>query len=52
VSNATPEEQIDAASGSLTEALRDALLARILEGSSAFFEELIVDLLVAMGYGG
>jgi restriction system protein len=27
-------------------------LARILEGSSAFFEKLIVDLLVAMGYGG
>lgn len=51
-SNATPEEQIAAASATLTEALRDALLARILEGSPAFFEKLIVDLLVAMGYGG
>jgi restriction system protein len=51
-SNATPEEQIAAASGTLTEALRDALLARILEGSPTFFEKLIVDLLIAMGYGG
>lgn len=50
--NATPEEQIAAASATLTEALRDALLARILEGAPAFFEKLIVDLLVAMGYGG
>lgn len=51
-SSPTPEEQIAAASGALVEALRDALLARILEGSPAFFEKLIVDLLIAMGYGG
>lgn len=48
----TPEEQIDAAYASLTGALRDELLERILENSPAFFEQLIVDLLVAMGYGG
>ncbi|MEQ8600578.1 MAG: restriction endonuclease [Devosia sp.] len=48
----TPEEQIDAAHASLTGALRDELLERILENSPAFFEQLIVDLLVAMGYGG
>ena len=48
----TPEEQIAAASVALDEALRDALLARILEGSPAFFEKLIIDLLLAMGYGG
>ncbi|MGV8832049.1 MAG: restriction endonuclease [Devosia sp.] len=48
----TPEEQIDAAYASLTSALRDELLERILENSPAFFEQLIVDLLVAMGYGG
>jgi restriction system protein len=51
-SSSTPEEQITAASGTLTEALRDALLARVLEGTPAFFEKLIVDLLLAMGYGG
>jgi restriction system protein len=50
--SSTPEEQIAAASGALDEALRDALLARILEGSPAFFEKLIIDLLLAMGYGG
>jgi restriction system protein len=48
----TPEEQIVAASQALDEALRDALLARILEESPSFFERLIIDLLLAMGYGG
>lgn len=48
----TPEEQITIASAALTEALRDALLARVLEASPAFFEKLIIDLLLAMGYGG
>ncbi len=48
----TPEEQIVAASTLLDEAVRDALLARILEGTPQFFEKLIVDLLLAMGYGG
>lgn len=48
----TPEEQIDAASAILSKALKSELLARILDQSPAFFERLIVDLLVAMGYGG
>ncbi|MGI4976175.1 MAG: restriction endonuclease [Janthinobacterium lividum] len=48
----TPEEQIAAAALALDEALRDALLARVLEGTPAFFERMIVDLLLAMGYGG
>jgi restriction system protein len=48
----TPEESIDAAHAALTAALRDELLQRILANSPAFFEQLIVDLLVAMGYGG
>lgn len=48
----TPEEQIDAAHAALQAALRDELLQRILSNSPAFFEQLIVDLLVAMGYGG
>jgi restriction system protein len=48
----TPEEQIETASGALSEALRDALLARILEASPASFERLIIDLLLRMGYGG
>ena len=48
----TPEEQIDAAQSVLTSALKADILARILEQTPAFFERVIVDLLVAMGYGG
>jgi len=51
-SGATPEEQIDAASNLLAAALKADLLARIVEQTPTFFERLIVDLLVAMGYGG
>ena len=51
-SDATPEEQIDAAYLVLTSALKAELLQRALEQSPAFFERLIVELLVAMGYGG
>lgn len=49
---ATPEEQIEAAHRALHAALRAELLDRIRDNSPAFFERLIVDLLVAMGYGG
>lgn len=48
----TPDEQIASASLTLNESLREALLARVLECNPAFFERLIVDLLLAMGYGG
>ena len=51
-STATPEEQIDAAQAVLVGALQSDLIAQILDLSPAFFERLIVDLLVAMGYGG
>ncbi|RYB98045.1 restriction endonuclease [Ciceribacter ferrooxidans] len=48
----TPEEQIEAAYQAVLTALRADLLDRISQNSPAFFEGLIVDLLVAMGYGG
>ncbi|EDP66606.1 mrr restriction system protein [alpha proteobacterium BAL199] len=48
----TPEEQIEAAHRALQTALRGELLQRILQNSPSFFEQVIVDLLVAMGYGG
>lgn len=51
-SDATPEEQIDAANAVLTKALKADLLARVHEQTPTFFEHLIVELLVAMGYGG
>lgn len=50
--SSTPEEQIDSAYAALSAELRDALLARVLEASPTFFEHLIIDLLLAMGYGG
>jgi restriction system protein len=52
VGQVTPEEQIEAAHLALQAALRDNLLQRILQNSPSFFERVIVDLLVAMGYGG
>lgn len=48
----TPEEQIEAAYQAVQSALRAELLERIVQNSPAFFEQLIVDLLIAMGYGG
>jgi restriction system protein len=51
-SASTPEEQIDAAHAVLTSALRADILIRIGQQSPAFFERVIVDLLVGMGYGG
>lgn len=51
-SSVTPEEQIDAAHSVLTSALKADLLSRIMEQTPTFFERVIVDLLVAMGYGG
>lgn len=50
--NQTPEERIEAAHTELMSELRSDLLDQILQQSPAFFEQLIVDLLVAMGYGG
>lgn len=48
----TPEERIEAAHTELMAELRSELLEQIRQQSPAFFEQLIVDLLVAMGYGG
>jgi len=48
----TPEEQIESAYLTVQSALRTELLQRILQNSPSFFEQVIVDLLVAMGYGG
>jgi restriction system protein len=49
---ATPEEQIESAYVALQSALKADLLQRILTNSPDFFEGLIIELLVAMGYGG
>ena len=49
---ATPEEQIEAAYLEINAELRTVLLDRIVAAKPAFFETLIIDLMVAMGYGG
>ena len=48
----TPDEQIRAASDRLEAELAAELLSRIVQGSPAFFERLVVNLLISMGYGG
>ena len=49
---ATPEEQIESANSAIQSVLKADLLQRILANSPSFFEALIIELLVAMGYGG
>lgn len=49
---ATPEESIELAYQGLREQLAQELLSVILSCSPTFFEQLVVDLLVKMGYGG
>lgn len=49
---ATPDEQIENAYQDLRSQLASNLLDTILKNPPSFFEKLVVDLLVAMGYGG
>ena len=51
-SETTPDEQLATAHQSLMETLADDLLAQVRQSSPAFFEQLVVDLMIAMGYGG
>jgi len=48
----TPEEAIEAAYQSLRQSLADEILQTIKNCSPSFFERLVVDVLVKMGYGG
>ena len=48
----TPEDAIEAANRLLKSALRDELLALLLDLSPQRFERVILDLLTAMGFGG
>jgi restriction system protein len=52
VSHATPEELIETAYQEISADLRSTLLNRIVSASPAFFEKVVLDLLLAMGYGG
>jgi restriction system protein len=48
----TPDEALRQAHNAITTTLSADLLDRVQRGTPAFFERLIVDLLLAMGYGG
>lgn len=48
----TPDEQIRVGYRRLRESLATQVLERVRQVTPKFFEELVVDLLVAMGYGG
>lgn len=49
---ATPEDLIEAGYKGHNASLVRELLDRLIEGSDTFFEQVVVDLLVKMGYGG
>ncbi len=51
-SQQTPEEALDEAYGRLRSAMEAELLDKVREAAPDFFERLVVELLVAMGYGG
>lgn len=48
----TPDEVIRSAYGELHDSLSSELLSKILAAPPEFFERLVVQLLIAMGYGG
>ena len=48
----TPEEALEEAHQQIRDNLAQELLSRVLDCSASFFEGLVVDLLVKMGYGG
>lgn len=52
ISSETPEENLEKAYQKLRKSLASDLLAKVAELSPAFFERLVVELLVKMGYGG
>jgi len=51
-SRESPEELIESAHAQLRRALASELLARIAAAAPEFFERLVVELLLKMGYGG
>lgn len=52
ISTATPSEALETAYENLRDELTDELLARLKKSSPSFFERVVVELLVKMGYGG
>jgi restriction system protein len=51
-SDDTPEETLETAYATVRAALGQQLLAAVMAATPAFFEGLVLDLMLAMGYGG
>lgn len=52
IESATPSEALERAYENLRDALADELLAKLRKSTPSFFERIVVELLVKMGYGG
>ena len=52
ISTETPEEELETAYQKIRKSLAQDLLNKVISLSPAFFEKLVVELLVRMGYGG
>ncbi len=48
----TPQELLESSYQIITNSVAEELLDRIKKASPAFFERLVIDVLIAMGYGG
>jgi restriction system protein len=48
----TPQDALERAQAELRQQLADELLDRVMKSPPSFFERLVVDLLLRMGYGG
>ncbi|MHC8312600.1 restriction endonuclease [Pseudomonas sp. GT1P32] len=51
-SETTPDEQMAEAHQALVQSLADELLVQVRAATPSFFEQVVVDLMLAMGYGG
>jgi restriction system protein len=51
-SEQTAQEQLEAAHEELNAALAEELLSRLIAGDDRFFEDVVLDVLIGMGYGG
>ena len=52
VAETTPDEQLAEAHQALLQSLAEELLVQVRAATPSFFEQLVVDLMIAMGYGG
>jgi len=50
--SSTPQERLEAAYQTIMDSVSEELLQKIKQSPPTFFEKLVVDVLIAMGYGG